>query len=149
MNKRTFLKASQELLWTDVDQNVSFSDSSCLFPTQHIFQNWATITRTKANSILNLGWFNQGYLLLVDSNSVTFFDLTNGLRHSSVIDCFIKWVQLTSACDHSPALNHTPVSVLGHSWPTSSLFLPDQYSLFTFLRAEFFSPSVQHAKRCQ
>ena len=39
------------------------------------------------------------------------------------------------------------VSVRGHSWPTFSLFLPVQSSLFTFLCAEFFiSYSVQNAK---
>ena len=31
-----------------------------------------------------------------------------------------------------------PVSVLGHNWPTFSLFLPVQSSLFTLLWAEFF-----------
>ena len=40
-----------------------------------------------------------------------------------------------------------PVSVLGNSWPTFSLFLPVQSSLFTLLWAEsFISPSVQNAK---
>ena len=40
-----------------------------------------------------------------------------------------------------------PVSVLGHSWPTFSLFLPVQSSLFTLLWAEFFvSSSVQNAQ---
>ena len=40
-----------------------------------------------------------------------------------------------------------PVSVLEHSWPTFSLFLPVQSSLFTLPRAEcFVSSSVQNAK---
>ena len=41
-----------------------------------------------------------------------------------------------------------PVSVRGHSWPTFSLFLPVQSSLFLLPWADFFvSSSVQNAKR--
>ena len=51
---------------------------------------------------LNLGLFNEGYLLLVGSNSGTFFGETIALRDDAVVDCLIKWV---SAFYQSPALN--------------------------------------------
>ena len=52
-----------------------------------------------------------------------------------------SWHQLSATAQPWTA----PVSVLGHSWPTFSLFLPVQSSLFTLLWAEFFfvSRSVQ------
>ena len=76
------------------------------------------------------------------------------LPHEAVIDWLIKWVQLLhlmmqSLIDwlnaHSWHQLSTkaqpwtaPVSVLGHSWPTFSLLLPVQSSLFTLVWAEFF-----------
>ena len=63
------------------------------------------IARTEANLILNLGKLNEGYLVLVGSDSVTCFGRTVALRDDAVIDCLIKWIQLTAAFDHSPALN--------------------------------------------
>ena len=39
MFRKQLSKASQEWLWTDADQNDSFSDSSYLFPIQRILQN--------------------------------------------------------------------------------------------------------------
>ena len=76
---------------------------------------------------------NREYLLLVGSNSVTFFGRTIALPDEAVIDWLIKRAQLTPAVGHSPA-----ASVLGHSWPTFSLSLPVQSSLFTLLSAECF-----------
>ena len=43
--------------------------------------------------------------MLVGSNSGTFCDRTVALHDDAVVDCLIKWVQLTSAVDHNPALN--------------------------------------------
>ena len=55
MWREKLLKASQEWLWTDADQNDSFSDASYLFPVQQIFQNQVMIARTAANSVLDRG----------------------------------------------------------------------------------------------
>ena len=54
MYREELSKASQEWLWTDADQNDSFSDSSYLFHVQHILQNEVIIVRTEANSIIDL-----------------------------------------------------------------------------------------------
>ena len=55
-----------------------------------------------------------------------------------------SWHQLSTIAQSWTAL----VSMLRHSWPTFSLFLPFQPSLFTLLSTEFFvSSSVQNAKR--
>ena len=105
MYGKQFVKTSQELLWTDTDQNDSFSDSSYLFPIQRILQNEVMIARTEANSILDLGQFNEGYLLLVGPDLITFFGRTITVPYDVVIGWLIKWVQLTPALNHSPALN--------------------------------------------
>ena len=104
MYRKELSKASQEWRWNDADQNDLFSDSSYLFPIQCILQNWVMIAR--ADSILDLGRFNEGYLLLVGSSTVTFFRRTIALHDDAIIDCLIKWVQSAPAVDHSPALNH-------------------------------------------
>ena len=84
-------KASQELLWSDADQNDSFLDSSFLFPIQRILQNWVMIAKTEADSILDLGKFSEWYLPLVEFDSGTFFGKIVALRDDSNIDCLIKW----------------------------------------------------------
>ena len=121
------------------------------------------LARTEANSILGLGSCNEGYLPLVWPDSGTFFDTTIALPDDAVVDWLIKLLQLLylmmrSLIDwsnkYSWRLHLTiaqpwtaPVFVLGHSWPTFSLSLPVQSSLFTLLWAEFFiSSSVQNAK---
>ena len=143
MCRRKLSKASQEWLWTNADQNDSFSDSSYLFPIQPILQNWVLIARTEANSILDLGEFNEAYLPLAGSNPGTFFGRTDD---DAVIDWLIKSVHLTSPFAHSPALNH-PLSLLGHRWPTFSLFLPAQSSSSFCCEQNFFlSSNVQNAK---
>ena len=55
MYRKQLSKANQEWLWTDTDQNDSFSDSSYLFPVQRILQNEVMIARTEANWISILG----------------------------------------------------------------------------------------------
>ena len=55
MDRKKLSKASQEWLWTDVDQNDSFSDPSYLFFIQRILQNEVMIAKIEANSILDLG----------------------------------------------------------------------------------------------
>ena len=81
----------------------------------------------------NWGWFNfleqfnEGYLPLEWSNTVTFFGRTIVLRDDAVIDCLIKWVQWPPAVDHSPALNRlclrawTQLTYF-HSFSASSVF---------------------------
>ena len=130
-------KASQELLWTDADQNDSFSNSSYLFPIQRILQNEVMIARTEANSILDLEWFNVGHLLLVGSNSGTFFGKTTALRGDAVIDCLVRWVQWAPAVYHSPSLDRSCL----HAWTQLTyLFslLPVQSSPFYFAMSRIF-----------
>ena len=105
-----------------------FSDSSYLFPIQRILQNEVMTARFEANSILDLGWFNEEHLLLVGFNSVTFIGRTIAWRDEAVIDCLIKWVQLASAVDHSPALNRSCLRAWTQlayflSFSTNSVFL--------------------------
>ena len=146
MYRKEFSKVSQDLRWSDADQNDSFSDSSYLFPVQRILQNWAMIARTEANSILDVGLLNEKYPLLVGSSSGTFFGKTNAL---GVMQWLIAWL---NNCSWHLLLTiaqfwAAPVFVLGHSWPAFSLFLPVQSFLFSLLSTEFFiSPSVQNAE---
>ena len=70
-------------------------------------------------------------------------------RPYSIINSLIAWLneyswhQLSTIAQPWTA----PVSVLEHSWPTFSLFLPVQCSLFTLLWAEFWiSSSVKNAQ---
>ena len=133
MYRKTFSKASQEWLWTDADQNDSFSDSSYLPPIQRILQNEVMIARTMANTILDLEWFNEGYLLLVGTNSVTFlvgycFDW----MMQSLIDWLNEFIQSTSALDHRPALNRPCL----HAWTQLTYFSCYQFSLPSLLSHE-------------
>ena len=136
--------------WTDKDQNDSFSDSSYLFPIQRILQNEVMIVRNEANSILDLGWFNEGYPLLVGSNSGTFFSSTIASRDDTVIDCLIKWVQLAPAVDHGPALNRPCL----RAW-TQLTYFPScsyQFSLPSWLCCEqnvLFCPVSKTPMGCQ
>ena len=145
MYRKEFSKASQEWLWTDADQNDSFSDSSYLFPIQPILQKEVMIARTEANSILYLGWFNEGHLLLIGSNSEMFFGRTIALPDDAVIDYLIKWVQLAPAVDHSPALNRPCL----RTWTQMSYFLSlstsSVFPLHFAMSRTFYS--VQRAKR--
>ena len=70
---------------------------------------------------------------------MTFIDRTVVLRDDAIIDCLIRWVQLTTWHQLSTTDKPwtAPVYVLGHSWPTFSLTLPVQSALFTLLWAEF------------
>ena len=104
------------------------------------------IARNEANSTLDLGESIEGYLLLVGSNSVSFWV---GLLLYEMMQSLIAWLneyswhQLFTIAQSWTA----PVSLLGHSWPTFFLFLPIESFLFTLLWAEFFiSFSVQNAR---
>ena len=121
-----------EWLCNDADQNELFLVYFYPFLIQLLLQNKVMIAKTEAYSILGLEYFNEGYLLMVGPKSVTFFGRTIAVRDDAVIDCLIKWVQLAPAIDHSQPWT-APVSVLEYSWPTFSLFLPVQSSLFTLL----------------
>ena len=55
MYRKKSSKASQEWLWTDADQNDSFSVFSYLSPMQLILQSYVLMARTEANSVLDLG----------------------------------------------------------------------------------------------
>ena len=68
-----------------------------------------------------------------ENDSGTFFSRTIAFRQDPVVDWLIKWL-LSTIAQSWIAL----VPVLGQGWPTFSLFLPIQSSLFTFLWAEFF-----------
>ena len=102
--------------------------------------------RTEASSILNLGWFNEGYLPLARSNSVTFLDRTIALLDDAVIDWLIKWVQFTPAVDHSPALNRPCLP----AWTQLTYFLSFSTSpvfpLHFAMSRIFISLNVQNAK---
>ena len=104
------------------------------------------IARTEANSILDLGviqWrisaigrIQFGKVLVGLLLYVTMQSLIDWLNEGS-------WHQLSTIAQPWTA----PVSLLGHSWPTFSLFLPVQSSLFTLLSAELFiSSSDQNSK---
>ena len=109
-------------------------------------QNEVMIAKTEANSLLDLGWFNEGYLLLTGLDSETFFGRTIVLRDDAVIDCLIKGVQLASDVDHSSALNRPCLRAWTQltyflSFSTSSLF-----RLHCAMSRIFISASVQNAK---
>ena len=76
----------------------------------------------------------------------TFFGNTIVYMTRQSLIAWLNWY----CCHQLPtiALNPPPpVSVLGHCWPTFSLFLPVQSSAFAWLQAEFFlSSSVQTVK---
>ena len=131
MYRKKLSKASQEWLWTEADQNDSFSDSSYKFPIQRILQNEVMTARTQANSILDFG--NFGCLVVVGSNSETCLERTITLHYDAVIDCLIKWVQLAPAFDHSPALNRSSLC----------LDTADLLSLFLYQFSLSFSPCYE------
>ena len=81
----------------------------------------------------------------IQSDSVFLVGLLLYIMMQSLIDWLNQqsWRLLSTIAQSWTA----PVSVLGHSWPTFSLFLPVQSSLFTLLWTEFFIPStIQNAE---
>ena len=106
------------------------------------FKMKAIIARTEANSILNL-WVIQWRISAIGRIQFEngFFGRTIALRHAAVIDCLIKWMLSTIAQPWT-----APVSVLGHRWPTFSLFPPGQSPLFAFAMSRIFY-LVQCSKR--
>ena len=93
-------------------------------------------------------------LILVSQWRISAIDMTQfgnvfltGLLLNMMMQSLIDWLNEYSWLQLPCA---APVSVLGHSWPTFSLFLPVHSSLFTLLWAEcFISSSVQNARGCQ
>ena len=106
MYRKNFSKASEEWLWTDADQNDSFSDSSYLFPVLCILQMklWQPELRLTQSSIL--GNSMKHICCWYDPIQVSFFGKTIALHDNAVIDCLIYMGTVgTNAVDHSPALN--------------------------------------------
>ena len=135
MYGKEFSKPSQEWLWNDANQNDSFSDFSYLFPIQCILQNEVKIATTEANAFLDLGQFNEACVLLMGSNTVTFFGRTVAFCGDAVIDCLVKWVQFTPAVDHSPALSPcldtaNLLSLFFYQFSLASLLCHEQNYLF-------------------
>ena len=124
---KSFSKTSQKSHWNDASQKGSFSNYAYLFPNSVFFKinsHWSE-PRLLQSTIFNKEM--KGYLTLLWSNSGTFFDTTIALRGDAAIDCLIKWVQLTTAVDHSPALNCPCLRVWTQltyflSFSTSSVF---------------------------
>ena len=143
MYRKKLSKASQELLWSDADRNDSFSDSSYPFPS---LQNWIVIARTGACPFLDLEKFNEGCLLLVGSNSVTFFGRIIALPDDAIMDWLIKWTHLAPAVDRSPALNRLCL----RAWTQLTYFLSfstsSVFPLHFAMSRIFISSSVQNAK---
>ena len=96
------------------------------------------IARTEACSILDFAELNEEDLLLVGSNSVTFFGKTIALRDDAVIDCLIKWAQYSP---EPPCLRAWTQLTYFLSFSTSSVF-PLHFSMSKI----FISPSVQNVK---
>ena len=86
---------------------------------------------------------NERCLLLAASNLVTFFGTTIALHNEAVIDWLIKWVQLASAVDRSPVLDHSGL----RAWTQLTYFLSFYTSsVFPFhfaVNRIFISSSVQ------
>ena len=72
---------------------------------QYLFQNKVTMSRIEVHWILDLGWFNEEYLVMVGSALGRFSGKLLFLRDDTVVDWLIKWAELTPAFDHSPILN--------------------------------------------
>ena len=150
MYRKTFSKASQEWLGSDADQNDSFSDSSYLFPIQCILQNEVMIARTElvqssilGNSMKDICYwwdpiresFLEGILLYLMMQSLIVW--LNGL----------PWHLLSTIAQPWTA----PVSVLGQSWPTFSLFFTSSVFPFHFAisRTFYFAQCPKHQGECQ
>ena len=102
--ERNFWKASQKWHWNNADKNAWFSDSSYRVTIQRPLQIKVKIVKTVSHSILDLGWCNEGYLLLIGSDLGIFFIAYSFMQWGS--HWLLDWrKQLTPAFSCSLVLN--------------------------------------------
>ena len=104
IHRKKFWKTTQKSHWNVACQDDWLSNSSYLCPYGVFFKK-LILARTDAPWINNHGWLNEGYLILLWSDSGTFFG--RPLYYVTMLSLIVwfKWIQSTPVLDHCPALN--------------------------------------------